>query len=137
MERMDKVYEVYTFEFVCEFRYLQALNCASQIIFFSYFSTKPYVAGTQKNRLNETVPLGTQKTLKLIGRKYLQFYAQNVVYLKLYSTQCGNRGSYVSAHVLLILLNELGKEIKCEACRAYYLFFAMSLINSIKHEHEC
>ena len=32
------------------------------------------------------------------------------------------RGSYRSAHVLLNLLNELGKEIKCEACRAFYLF---------------
>ena len=28
----------------------------------------------------------------------------------------------MSAHVLLILLNEWGKEIKCEACRAFYLF---------------
>ena len=35
------------------------------------------------------------------------------------------------------LLNELGKEIKCEACRAIYLFFATSLINSIIQEHEC
>ena len=32
----------------------------------------------------------------------------------------------MSAHVLLNLLNELGKEIKYEACRAFYLFFAMS-----------
>ena len=30
-----------------------------------------------------------------------------------------------------------GKEVKCEACRAFYLFFAMSLINSIKYEHSC
>ena len=30
-----------------------------------------------------------------------------------------------------------GKEIKCEACRAFYLFFATSLINSIIQEHEC
>ena len=36
----------------------------------------------------------------------------------------------MSAHVLLNLLNELGKEIKCEACRAFYLFFATNLINS-------
>ena len=43
----------------------------------------------------------------------------------------------MSAHVLLNLLNELGKEIKCEACRAFYLFFATSLINSIMQEHEC
>ena len=48
-----------------------------------------------------------------------------------------NKGSYMSAHVLLNLLNELKKEIKCEACRAFYLFFATSFINSIIHEHEC
>ena len=29
----------------------------------------------------------------------------------------------MSAHVLLNLLNELGKEMNCEACRAFYLFF--------------
>ena len=30
-----------------------------------------------------------------------------------------------------------GKENKCEACRAFYLFSATSLINSIIQEHEC
>ena len=34
-----------------------------------------------------------------------------------------HRGFYMSAHVLLNLLNELGKEMNCEACRAFYLFF--------------
>ena len=48
-----------------------------------------------------------------------------------------HRESYMSAHVLLNLLNELGKRDKCEACRAFYLFFATSLINSIIQEHEC
>ena len=44
----------------------------------------------------------------------------------------------MSVHVLLNLLNaRVGKEIKCEACRAFYLFFATSLINSIEQEHEC
>ena len=43
----------------------------------------------------------------------------------------------MSAHVLLNLLNELGKVIKCEACRAFYDFFATSLMNSIIKEHEC
>ena len=33
--------------------------------------------------------------------------------------------------LLLNLLNDLGKAIKCEACRAFYCFFATSLINSI------
>ena len=28
--------------------------------YFSYFSIKTYVVGTQKNRLDETVPLSTQ-----------------------------------------------------------------------------
>ena len=41
------------------------------------------------------------------------------------------------AHVLLNLLNELGKGIKCEACRVFNRFFATSLINSIIQEHEC
>ena len=42
----------------------------------------------------------------------------------------------MGAYVLLNLLNKLGKEIKCEACPAFYLFFATSLINSIIQEHE-
>ena len=45
---------------------------------------------------------------------------------------CLNRGSYMSAHVLLNLLNELGKRDKREASLTFYLFFATSLINSIK-----
>ena len=36
----------------------------------------------------------------------------------------------MSAHILLNLLNELGKEIKREVCRA-------SSISSIMQEHEC
>ena len=43
----------------------------------------------------------------------------------------------MSAHVLLNVLNELKKAIKCEACQALYHFFATSLINSIIQEHEC
>ena len=43
----------------------------------------------------------------------------------------------MSAHVLLNLLNEKGKEIKCEVCRALHLFFATSLINSMIQAHEC
>ena len=39
----------------------------------------------------------------------------------------------MSAHALLNLLNELGKS---EACRAFYCFFATSLIISIIKEHE-
>ena len=48
-------------------------------------------------------------------------------------------GSYMSAHVLLNLLNELGgeKEINCEACRAFYLYFMTSLIHSIIQERKC
>ena len=41
----------------------------------------------------------------------------------------------MNAHVLLNLLNKLGKGIKCEACRALYLFFATRLINSKMQEH--
>ena len=48
-----------------------------------------------------------------------------------------DRGPYMSTYVLLNLLNELEKEIKCEECLAFYLFFATSLIKSIIREHEC
>ena len=48
-----------------------------------------------------------------------------------------NEGSYMSAHVLFNLLNELYKEIKCKACRAFISFFATSLINSIIQKRNC
>ena len=43
----------------------------------------------------------------------------------------------MSAHCLLNLLNELGKEIKGEVPSISSFFFATSIINSIKQEHEC
>ena len=43
----------------------------------------------------------------------------------------------MSAHVLLNLLNELGKRDKMRGLQSIYLFFATSLINSIKQEHNC
>ena len=43
----------------------------------------------------------------------------------------------MSAHVLLNLLKKLIKRKKSEACQAFYLFFATSLINSIVQGHEC
>ena len=39
---------------------LQIIVCTGKL--FSYFSTKTYVVGTQKNRLDETVLLSTQNT---------------------------------------------------------------------------
>ena len=44
----------------------------------------------------------------------------------------------MSAHVLLNLLNELGKIDKMRDFPSISkTFFAMSLVNSIKHEHKC
>ena len=43
----------------------------------------------------------------------------------------------MSAHVLLNLLNELGKRDKMRVLQSVCLFFAMSLINSIIQEHDC
>ena len=43
----------------------------------------------------------------------------------------------MSAHVLLNLLNELGKIDKMRGLTSIYLFFKSSLINSIIEEHEC
>ena len=42
----------------------------------------------------------------------------------------------MSAHILLILLNKLGKKIKCSASLAFYLFFETSSIKSIVQEHD-
>ena len=43
----------------------------------------------------------------------------------------------MSAHVLLNLLNELGKSDKMRGLSSILYFFATSLINSIMQEHEC
>ena len=47
------------------------------------------------------------------------------------------RGSYMSAHVLLNLLNELRKIDKMRGLSSILSFFATSLINSLIQEHEC
>ena len=44
----------------------------------------------------------------------------------------------MSARVLLNLLNEFGKKIRCEALAEHLIgFHPTSLINSIIQEHEC
>ena len=43
----------------------------------------------------------------------------------------------MGVHVLLNLLNELGKRDKIRGLPYIYLFFATSLINSTIQEHEC
>ena len=43
----------------------------------------------------------------------------------------------MSAHVLLNLLNELMKRDKMRGLPSSLSIFATSLMNSIKHEHEC
>ena len=49
-----------------------------------------------------------------------------------------HRGSYMSAHVLLNLLNELGKRDKMRGLPSILShFFATGLINSIIQAHEC
>ena len=49
------------------------------------------------------------------------------------------RGSYMSAHVLLNLLNELGKSDKMRGLPslAFYRFCQTSTINSTKQEYKC
>ena len=45
--------------------------------YFSYFSIKTYVVGTQKNRLTETVLLNTQNMFKLMDRKLISILHRN------------------------------------------------------------
>ena len=65
---------------------------------FSYFSTKTYVVGTQKNRLNETVLLSTQNICSNGRvRKYSCFYAQ-------FFFICSYSNSFIYQLVSLFLL---------------------------------
>ena len=48
-----------------------------------------------------------------------------------------NKGSYMSDHVLLNLLNELRESDKMQGLQSNLSLFTTSLINSTKHEHEC
>ena len=38
---------------------------------------------------------------------------------------------------IIKFIKQVVEEIKCEAYRTFYLFFSISLINSIIQEHEC
>ena len=48
-----------------------------------------------------------------------------------------NRGSYISAHVLLNLLNELGKRDKMRGLPSILSLYHNEFNNSIMQEHEC
>ena len=63
-----------------QFKHAISKECVTD--FFFYFSTKTYVLGTQKNRLNETVLLSVHNIcLNLWVRKYLQFYVENLLFI--------------------------------------------------------
>ena len=47
-----------------------------------------------------------------------------------------NRGSYMSAHVLLNLINELGKKDKMQCFAEHFITFSQQ-VNSIMHEYKC
>ena len=68
---------------VCDMKQLERTLGKNLLDLVRNFSTKTYDVGTQKNCLNETVLLSTQNICyKLWVRKYLQFYAEIVVYLQ-------------------------------------------------------
>ena len=45
--------------------------------------------------------------------------------------------TFISMNVRFYLSYDIMITLKCEDCRAYYLFFAMSLVNSIRQENKC
>ena len=47
------------------------------------------------------------------------------------------RGSYMSVHVLLVILNELGTRDKLRGLPSILSLFHNELLNSIIQEHEC
>ena len=53
-----------------------------QKMYFSYFSTKTYVVGTQKNRLNETVLFEHPKhMIKLSGKKIFTILRSKILFM--------------------------------------------------------
>ena len=67
------------------------------------------------------------KTTRVNVLKQLLFMAPDKIY----------RGSYISAHVLLNLLNKLKKCNKMRGLPSILSLFAKSLINSVIQEHKC
>ena len=53
------------------------------------------------------------------------------------TTHVINKGSYMSAHVLLNLLNKFTNIDKMRGLPSIYLFFVTSLINSVIQECKC
>ena len=47
----------------------------------NYFSTKTYVVGTQKNRLNETVLLSSQNMFKQVDKKIATILGSQIVFI--------------------------------------------------------
>ena len=66
-------------------------------------------------------------------------YVRGVTDLKLRVRSCGNRESYMSAHVLLTLLNELGKGGKMRGLSSILslLFFCNEFNKFNNTEHSC
>ena len=69
-----------------------------------------------------------------LHKAYLCIGPDRQTFSKIY---CEYRGSYMSAHVLLNLLNKLGKSDKMQGLPSILSLFCNKLINSIIHEHEC
>ena len=66
--------------------YVELINIVYKIIrpqdknaHFSYFSTKTYVLGTQKNRLREMAPFSIQNTFCRLIRKISHLYVHETV----------------------------------------------------------
>ena len=66
--------------------------------YFSYFSTKQYVVGTQKNPLNETVLLSTQNMFGLLGKKIIAFLGSSFLLNWTY----GSGLSFCLFHILYV-----------------------------------
>ena len=95
---------------------------------------------TPKIIVNQTKATKIHK--KAIATRPINAYQMNSnlkyqSFLQTLNLHVNHRGSYMSAHVSLNLLNELGKRDKMRGLpRILSLFFATSLINSIIQEHE-
>ena len=90
--------------YLCQVTCLRPLvNSVYRKKYFSYFSTKTYVVGSQKNRLNELVLLSPQNIcFRLWVRKHSQFYAPNTFKIVMH---CSLNYSYLKSKIHNALLS--------------------------------
>ena len=79
---------------------------------------------------------GTFMTTSITGHLLIDTIINSIDILPV-PTEFNIKKIYMKVYVLLNLLSELRKAVKCEAFRTFYRFPATNLIDLMIQEHEC